>query len=99
MRVKKTEGVKQLVREALDSLQTPHSEDVIDDVAYAIETHPRWLQRYEDLCHELTKTVTNNWIGVHTKSFVGGMTVQQVAARKSSILESYTKLDTLGKKT
>lgn len=38
----KTVGVKALVRKVLDTLPSPYSEHVTDDVLFAIETKPLW---------------------------------------------------------
>ncbi len=43
---KTTEGVRDLVADALGSLPKPYSEDVTDAVCQAIETDPVLLRRY-----------------------------------------------------
>jgi hypothetical protein len=87
----RTAGVKLLVEEVLASLPRPYSEDVIDNVFCAIERNPKWRQRYDDLSHELTKTVVNTWGGYWIGHAVG-RTAQRHVTATSSLIESYSKL-------
>ena len=59
--MRKTQGVKNLVEEALASLPTPHTEDVIQDVFLAIASRSDWHREYDDLCGKLTNDVVNPW--------------------------------------
>lgn len=87
-----TAGVKQLVTEVLASLPQPHTCDVIDDVFYGIEQRVDWRKRYNVLCAQLGKTMVNNWCAFWTSSLVKFRGVEQVPARKSTLIESYSKL-------
>lgn len=60
---RKTEGVRQLVQDVLETFSEPYGEDIIEDVCLAIEDHPEWMQRYRELSDELRSWVVNNWIG------------------------------------
>ena len=90
----KTSDVKALAQEVLAALPQPYSEDVIDEVFYAIETDPRRLRDYEALCANLGKTVVNNWLGRWIGIALGKVGEQQVPSRKSSLIGSYSLLDT-----
>jgi hypothetical protein len=88
----RTAGVKRLVEQVLKSLPKPHTEDVIDDVFHAIEHRSEWRQEYDDLSTDLGKTVVNTWGGFWIASSEGRSGVQQVPARKSTLIDSYSKL-------
>lgn len=90
----KTTGVRALVRQVLDKIPSPHSMDVIDDVFQAIENNPSWLRQYNALCDELGKSVVNNWCGQWTAHALGKRGEVQVPARKSTLIGSYSLLDT-----
>jgi len=62
MEANKTAGVKALVADALESIEMPYTEDVIDDV-HAIESSPPLLARYNKECDRLGKMVVNTWGG------------------------------------
>jgi hypothetical protein len=89
----KTSGVKAMVREVLDSLQTPYTEHVIDDVFQAIERNSTFLSRYHALCEELGKTVVNNWCGQWVAHALGKTGEVQVPSRRSTLIGSYSLLD------
>jgi hypothetical protein len=90
----KTADVKLLVREVLSTLPKPHSEHVIDDVFGAIERNRGWLQRYEAQCETLGKPVVNAWGGYWTAHALGKVGERQVPSQKSSLIGSYSLLDT-----
>jgi hypothetical protein len=89
----KTSGVKAMVREVLDTIQTPYTEHVIDDVFQAIERNPKFLSRYRALCDELGKTVVNNWCGQWVAHALGKTGEVQVPSRSSTLIGSYSLLD------
>lgn len=89
----KTSGVKAMVREVLETLQTPYTEHVIDDVFQAIELNRRFLSRYHALCDELGKTVVNNWCGQWVAHALGKTGEVQVPSRRSTLIGSYSLLD------
>jgi hypothetical protein len=90
----KTSGVKALVREVLATLQPPYTQHVIDDVFYTIETNPKFLSRYRALCDDLDKTVVNNWCGQWIAHSLGKIGKVQVPSRRSTLMGSYSLLDT-----
>jgi hypothetical protein len=90
----KTSDVKALAQEALATLPQPYSEHVIDEVFAAIESEPRWLRDYEALCARLSKTVVNNWLGRWIGIALGKVGEKQVPSTKSSLISSYSLLDT-----
>jgi hypothetical protein len=90
----KTLDVKLLVDEVLAQLPKPYTEHVIDDVFFAIETKDEWRQLYESLCQRLTKTVVNNWGGRWVGIALEKVGEKQVASRRSSLIDSYSLLDT-----
>ena len=88
----RTAGVKKLVNLALDRLPKPHTEDAIDDVFHEIESDPELMIEYAALCKQLGKTTVNTWGGYHVGSAVGKTGVEQVPARKSKLIRSYSRL-------
>lgn len=88
-----TEPIKALFTEVLDSLPRPLTEDVTDDVFYAIEKTPDWMRRYSDLCEIRTKKTVNTWGGYWVANAVERIGLSQVAAQKSTLILSYSKLD------
>lgn len=90
----KTTGVKALVGKVLNKIDLPYSMHVIDDVFHAIENDPNWLRQYNVLCDELGKSVVNNWCGQWTAHALGKRGEVQVPARKSTLIGSYSLLDT-----
>jgi hypothetical protein len=88
----KTQGVADLVRDVLATIPPPYGEDIIEDVVIAIEQHPAWKQRYDELSADLRAWVVNNWIGQHTKTFTGMQTLREVAAKRATLIQNYTKL-------
>lgn len=89
----KTSGVKTLVRQVLDTLPTPYTEHVIDDVFHAIEHDPEFLDQYDRLCLELGKHIVNNWCGQWVANALGKTGEQHVASQKSTLIGSYSLLD------
>jgi hypothetical protein len=90
----KTAELKLLMREVLATLPKPYSEHVIDDVFGAVERNRGWRQRYESQCEALGKTVVNTWGGYWVASALGKAGVRQVPSTKSSLIGSYSVLDT-----
>lgn len=90
----KTSGVKTMVREVLETLPAPYTEHVIDDVFHTIETNPQFLSRYRILCADLGKTVVNNWCGQWVAHALGKIGEVQVPSRHSTLIGSYSLLDT-----
>lgn len=89
-----TNDVRDLVIEALEALPKPYSENVIDDVFFAILSNPRWLSEYEGLCLKHTKTVTNSLGGYWIGRVLGKRGHKQVPSKKNGLIGSYSVLDT-----
>lgn len=90
----KTFDVRTLVNEALRSLPQPYTEHVIDEVFHAIESNPVWLREYGALCDSLGKTTVNTWGGRWIGLALGKIGEQQVSSQRSSLIGSYSILDT-----
>ncbi len=89
--------VKRLFEEVLGTLPKPHTPDVIEDVFCAIEANPAWRRQYDELQEALGKSVVNAWGGfwvAHVEGRTGG---EHVPAKRSSLLESYSRLPRGGK--
>lgn len=90
----KTSDVKALVREVLLTIDQPYSEHIIDEVFYAIEHNPGWRLEYESLCSKLGKSVVNTWGGYWTANALDKLGEVQVPSKKSTLIGSYSILDT-----
>jgi hypothetical protein len=90
----RTAEVKTLMREVLATLPKPHTEHVIDDVFGAVERNRGWKLRYDTQCISLGKPVVNAWGGYWVANVLGKAGLQQVPSRKSSLIGSYSVLDT-----
>jgi hypothetical protein len=88
----KTQGVADLVRDVLATHSAPYGEDIIEDVFIAIEQHPQWKQRYDELSADLRTWVVNNWVGKHTKRMTGMQTLREVSAKRTTLTQNYSKL-------
>ncbi|GHT91117.1 hypothetical protein AGMMS49545_06320 [Betaproteobacteria bacterium] len=90
----KTADVKTLVQEVLDSLPKPYTHHVIDEAFSAIEKCPSWRARYDSLCSSLGRDVVNNWGGRWIALSLGKVGEQQVPSKMSTLIGSYSILDT-----
>jgi len=90
----KTSDIRSLVQEVLRSLPQPYSEHVIDDVFHTIEVSATWRKEYEALCELLGKSVVNTWGGRWISIALGKVGEQQVPSKRSSLIGSYSLLDT-----
>jgi len=90
----KTAEVRLLMREVLATLPKPHSEHVIDDVFGALERNRGWRQRYETQCDTLGKKVVNAWGGFWVANALGKAGDVQAPSKKSSLIGTYSVLDT-----
>ena len=88
----KTEGIRILVQDVLQTISEPYGEDIILDVWRKIKDNHDWFRRYEELGDELTKDVVHKWTGKYTKELTGLKNIRLVKAPKGSIVISYTKL-------
>ena len=88
---RRTEPIRELVVEVLQSIGRPYSEDITDKVCCAIENNSHWQARYQALTNDLRDWVVNNWIGVYCRELTGRKRGQQVRA-SSSLIKSYSKL-------
>jgi hypothetical protein len=90
----RTSPVKALVNEILATIPQPYTEHIIDDVFFVIETSPEWRGVYESLCSTLGKSVVNNWSGYWVAKALDKCCEQQVASKRSSLIMSYSLLNT-----
>ncbi len=90
----RTGEVKSLVREVLNTLPKPYSEHIIDEVFSEIERNAQWRRRYEIQCDALGKAVVNTWGGYWIANALGKLGEHQVPSKKSSLIGSYSLLDT-----
>jgi hypothetical protein len=89
----KTGGVKRLIEGVLSSLPRPYTEHVIEDVFAAIEHNPKLRRKYDALCDEFGKSVTNSLGGYWIGKALGKVGERQVASHRTTLLGSYSILD------
>ncbi|HRW05895.1 MAG TPA: hypothetical protein P5121_12405 [Caldilineaceae bacterium] len=89
---RKTQGVYDLVQLALQQIEQPYSEDVIEEVCLIIENNRELFRNYLHLSDDLKHWVVNNWIGQYTKDLTGGQTMRLVDAKRSKLITGYTRL-------
>ena len=90
----RTVEVRSLVREVLDTIPAPYSHHVIDEVFAAIEQQPDWRRSYDALCSDLGRDVVNNWGWRWIALALEKVGEQQVSSKKSTLIGSYSILDT-----
>ena len=86
--------LKQLVDQVLDSLPTPHTEEVVEDVFLAIEADPVLRSSYDRMVYESGKALVTSWASfwiAHAENRTGD--TRETAAR-STLIDSYAKLVT-----
>src|SRR5437868_7305284 len=93
----RTARLKLLMEKVLASLPQPHTEDVIEEVFMTIERDEGLRHEYDELVSQLGKTVTNTWGGFWIAHSEGRHGADQLPARRTSLLESYSKLTRPGK--
>ncbi len=89
----KTIDVKKLVTEVLASLPQPYSEDIIDEVFFAIEINDRLFRRYSECCADIGRVKVNtagaNWV----RKELGRPTSREAPAKLSKLIGTYSVLD------
>ena len=88
----RTHGVYVLAEDILKTMSLPYSEDIIEEVFLAIESHPIWMQRYQDLEADLTRHVVNSWMGKYVREIAGMEKIGEASAERSRLINSYSKL-------
>ena len=86
-------GLKQLVDEVLSQLPSPRSVDVVEDVFLGIEGNEAWRKSYDRMVYEAGRATVVSWAGFwisHAEQRVGD---QRETAARSTLIESYSKLD------
>ena len=86
--------LKNLVDEVLDRLPRPRTDDVIEDVFLGIEGNEAWRASYDRMVYESGKAAVIAWTGFwisHAEQREGD---QRQTAARSTLIESYSKLDT-----
>ena len=87
-----TARLKKLMEEVLDTIPTPHGEDIIEDVFCAIEQNPKWRKEYDGLQYNLGKSMVNGWGAFWIGLAKGRAPGELVSSTRSSLLDSYAKL-------
>jgi hypothetical protein len=85
--------LKNLVDEVLEQLPAPRTDDVIEDVFLGIEGNEAWKASYDRMVYESGKAAVIAWTGFwisHAEQREGD---QRQTAARSSLIESYSKLD------
>lgn len=89
----KTVDVKKLVTEVLASLPKPYSENIIDEVFFAIEQNDRLFRRYSECCNDIGRVKVNtagaNWI----RKELGLTTLREAPAKLSKLIGTYSVLN------
>lgn len=88
-----TAHIRQLMLDALDLLERPFTDDVIDDAFHIIETTPDLRARYDALCATRRQVVVNNWGGAWVGRIVERRGIREVKAQKSTLIGQYSILD------
>ena len=86
--------LKTLIREALDAVPRPYGVAVIDDVFHTIEARSDLRKRYDELCDEGTQTTGNTWGARIVGDLLGKRGQRSVPAVKSSLIKTFSLLDT-----
>lgn len=84
--------IQVFVNELMNGFRAPYSEDIIDDVFYAIENNPHWLTRYNLFVEEHGKHSVNPQIGRLVKDYTGLNTISYPNPPKSTLIKGYSKL-------
>ena len=88
-----TAPIRNLVLDALDRVERPFTEDVIDDAFHVIETTPELRNRYDALCAARGQVVVNTWGGWWIGRTVERRGLREVKTQKSTLIGQYSKLD------
>jgi hypothetical protein len=88
-----TAPIRDLMRDALDRIEKPFTEDVIDDAFFVIETTPELRARYDALCASHRQVVVHTWGGWWIGRTVERRGLREVKAQKSKLIGQYSKLD------
>jgi hypothetical protein len=92
--MRKTEGVRLLVENVLNSLTSPYDEDLTDNVCMAIEANPQWLAQYRCLARDLGGAgKVNSAIGRYVCQITGFHGARSSHPSRSTLIKSYRKLD------
>lgn len=83
--------MRDLVEKVLATLSRPLGEDVIDDVACAIESRPEWLRRYKEW-NAAHHQHGPQQLGAAVAIALNGPEHIERAKSRSTILMTYTKL-------
>jgi len=89
----KTIDVKKLVTEVLATQPKPYSENIVDEVFFAIEQNDRFFKRYSECCSDLGRIKVNtagaNWV----RKELGRTTLRETPAQLSKLIGTYSVLD------
>jgi len=90
--------IKELVQDVLHTFSAPYPTNLIDQVFVAIEKHPAWLARYEQLVEHFSsqgkngKLTVNSSIGWYTRDITGMVTLKPGNLASSTLVQSYSTL-------
>jgi hypothetical protein len=88
----KTAAVQKLVKQALDNLPKPYTEDVIEDAFLQIESEPDLRTEYDALCRQLGQSTVNAWGGYWIANALGKTGVTQTPSKRCKLIQSYSRL-------
>jgi hypothetical protein len=85
--------LKKIVSEVLATLPQPHSENIVDEVFFAIEKNDRLFRIYSECCSNLGRVKVNtageNWV----KKELGRTILREVPAQLSKLIDTYAVLN------
>ncbi len=94
--IRKTDGVRKLVEEILQTIDPPYGEDITEDVFLALEENADLNERRQRVEMELGHRghrVFNQWLGQYTKAIAGMKVLRKgVPARRTGLARTYSKL-------
>jgi len=87
-------ALKHLVEQVLDRLPKPHTDNVIEDVFFAIEGDPAWRSTYDRVVYESGKPAATSWAAfwiAHAERRTGD---QRETASRGTLIDSFAPLVT-----
>ena len=91
-----TQDIYDLVRDAIKIVPQTFSEDVIEDAFLAVGADQGLLNRLSCCRSAHGRNVTNQMFGRYVRDAVNGVAIRQVAATRTHLTGSYSKV-TIGK--
>ena len=88
----KTEDIRLLVEDVLDTMKPPWPEDITYRVCKAIENNQNWYARYKGLLKLHHPDVVHCWIGQYTSNLTGLKSSGEVKHPKDTFIKSFKLL-------